>query len=329
MIIPRLLVLALASATTASGADTADSAGPAPRTMLVLDASGSMWGRIDGRPKIEIARAAVDAMLAGWRGGELGLMAYGHNRKGDCDDIELLQPVGPLDVERLRTQVGALDPRGMTPITAAVRQAAETLRHTERKATVILVSDGEETCAADPCALGAELEATGIDFTAHVVGFDVVAGSEAHRQLQCLASGTGGRYVEARDAGGLDAALAQVATRAPALTDAQAWIPGHSLTWVAGTVVDGAEDGDGTRSLDFGVDQTARDCRTMCEGDAACAGWHYEPTGSYFIDHPRCFLKGRGAPLTLEVQEEGWVAGVKPGVRIIAAGEPADEDAAD
>ena len=66
-----------------------------PKTMLVLDASGSMWGQINGKPKIAIAREAVAEMLDGWNGGDLGLMAYGHRRKGDCGDSEVLQALGP------------------------------------------------------------------------------------------------------------------------------------------------------------------------------------------------------------------------------------------
>lgn len=295
-----------------------------PKTMLVLDASGSMWGQIGGKPKIAIAREAVDTMLDGWNGGDIGLMAYGHRRKGDCADIEVLQPVAKADAAAIRRQVGAIDPKGMTPITASVRMAAGQLRHTEQKATVILVSDGEETCNADPCALGKELEAVGVDFTAHVVGFDIEKGSKAHRQLQCLAASTGGRYIEARNAAELHEALGEVAAAKPApkpkVKSAQEWLPGHSLQWVAGTKLEGVEDSGGTLSMDFTTDQTAKDCQAACNANDSCAGWHYEPTGSFFIDHPRCFLKGKGAPLYLEKQDSGWVAGVKPGVEIIHDG---------
>ena len=183
-----LLATAAFAATALYAANTAR-----PATMLVLDASGSMWGQIDGKAKIAIARDAVGAMLDDWQGGDLGLMAYGHNRKGDCADIEVLQAIGPDTAAGIRKRVDALNPKGMTPISESVRQAAAQLHFTERKATVILVSDGEETCSADPCALGKELEAAGVDFTAHVVGFDIQKGSKAHQQLQCLAANTGGR----------------------------------------------------------------------------------------------------------------------------------------
>lgn len=287
-------------------------------TMLVLDASGSMWAQVGGRTKIAIARDAVDTMVSTWRGGDLGLMAYGHNRKGDCNDIEVLHPIGRADAAAMRRTVGGLNPRGMTPISASVRQAANLLRLSERKATVILISDGEETCGADPCAVGKELEAIGVDFTAHVVGFDIARGSRARQQLECLAASTGGRYLDARDARELSEALADVAAASSGrLTGAQEWLPGYSLGWVAGTVVDGVEDNHATRSVAFSVEQTARDCQTLCNGEAGCAGWHYEPTGSYFIDHPRCFLKGYTAPLRLEKQDDNWIAGVKPGARIV------------
>lgn len=161
----------------------------------------------------------------------------------------------------------------------------------------------------------------GVDFTAHVVGFDIEKGSKAHKQLQCLATNTGGRYLEARNATELNKALGEVAAAKPApqpkVKSAQEWLPGYSLTWVAGSVLDGIEDGGGTQSMEFRTNQTAKDCQAVCYANAQCAGWHYEPTGSYFIDHPRCFLKGKGAPLLLEKQDKDWVAGVKPGVEII------------
>jgi len=218
----RRLTLAIAlsfAATTASAAEN---------VILVLDASGSMWGQISGTSKIEIAREAVASLVTDWNADDpLGLVAYGHRRKGDCNDIETLLPLGPLDPARFLATVNGLNPKGMTPLSAAVVQAADALKIHEQKATVILVSDGEETCNLDPCAVGRELEAKGVDFTAHVIGFDVP--NPAHQaQLRCLAENTGGRYLNARDARSLRAALSTlaVATTEPALPPAQASIDG-------------------------------------------------------------------------------------------------------
>ena len=102
-------------------------------------------------------------------------MAYGHREKGSCEDIELVVPPARASAGAITAAADGLKFLGKTPLSAAVRQAAESLKYTEDKATVILITDGVETCNADPCAVGTELEQAGIDFTAHVVGFGLTA----------------------------------------------------------------------------------------------------------------------------------------------------------
>jgi Ca-activated chloride channel family protein len=175
--------------------------------ILILDASGSMWGQVDGQTKISAARKAVDSILSKWKPSDrLGLMAYGHRTKGECKDIELMVPVGAFDADKIRSAVRGLSPKGKTPMADSLRAAAQALRSTENKATVILVSDGIETCSPDPCAVAAELKKSGVNFTAHVIGFDVTD-PMAKNQLQCIARATGGVYLDASNASGLENAL--------------------------------------------------------------------------------------------------------------------------
>ncbi len=165
-----------------------------------------MWGQIDGRAKLEIARETVAEVLGTIPAAqELGLMAYGHRRKGDCSDIELVVPPGPGTGAAILESVNSMRFLGKTPLSQSVKQAAEALRYDEEAATVVLVTDGLETCEADPCALGRGLEAAGLNFTAHVIGFGLTQAEGA--QVACLATETGGRYIQASDAGSLSAAL--------------------------------------------------------------------------------------------------------------------------
>ncbi len=185
------------------------------KTILVLDASGSMWGQIDGLTKIEIAQKVVGGLLDDLPDDqELGLTVYGHNRKGDCADIETLVLPGLGTRDAIRTAVNAIKPKGKTPLSEAVIKAAEALKYTENKATVILVSDGKETCDFDPCEVGRKLEESGVDFTAHVVGFDV-ANPADRAQLQCLAENTGGQFLTASTASELTEALQKVSVPEP------------------------------------------------------------------------------------------------------------------
>lgn len=205
----KLAFMGGAALSLAAATAQAQEAAPAPQSvMMVLDGSGSMWGQIDGAAKIEIARSVIGDLLDTWNENvELGVIAYGHREKGQCSDIETLVEVGPVNQSAVMTKINAINPKGKTPISAAVRKAAEALKYTEEKATVILVSDGLETCNADPCALANELEAAGVDFTTHVIGFDIT--EEEKAGLACLADNTGGRFMSAQSAGELTTALAE------------------------------------------------------------------------------------------------------------------------
>lgn len=196
------LSLALAAAFTPSIAASED-------VVVVYDGSRSMWGQIDGVSKVEIAREVMGDLIATWpEGANVGLMAYGHRREGDCSDIETLIAPSPLDRSVFVSTVNEITPRGRTPLTESVRQAAELLSYRDTQATVILISDGLETCQADPCALSAELAQQGVNFTAHVVGFDLTEGE--HAGLACIAENTGGVFVPAQNANELRDALAHV-----------------------------------------------------------------------------------------------------------------------
>ncbi|MEM9330987.1 MAG: VWA domain-containing protein [Pseudomonadota bacterium] len=178
------------------------------RAIIVFDGSGSMWGQINGVNKIVSARQTLADVLPKLpRQLDLGLIAYGHNRKGDCSDIEMLVSPGPIaQTERSISQaVNGLSPKGKTPLSDAVRKAAEELRFTEEKATVVLITDGLETCEADPCALGTELNRLGLEFKTHVIGFGLNA--EEGKRVACLAENTGGQYFQADDADALGDAL--------------------------------------------------------------------------------------------------------------------------
>ena len=225
---------------TAQGAEKA-------QVILVLDASGSMWQRVEKKEKILIAREVIGNMLKDWdTNTELGLIAYGHRRKGDCGDIETMVTPGPVDTQAIRGIVDRIKPKGKTPLSAAVMKAAEELRYTEERATVILISDGKETCDMDPCAVGKTLEEAGVDFTAHVIGFDLA--DDERQQLQCLAETTGGRYFDAQKAEELKVALAEAVEQVQIQPDQVVAVlaagtqplSGVSIEWSAQPVAGGA-----------------------------------------------------------------------------------------
>lgn len=176
--------------------------------LLILDASGSMWGQIEGEPKISIARRVLKDLASKIPAGtDVGLIAYGHRREGDCDDIETVLPIGPVDPAVIAKRIDALNAKGKTPITKALQQAIDTLKARDTASTVVLVSDGIETCGGDPCATVRAAKEAGVRLVLHVVGFDV--GDVDVSQLECTAQAGGGLYFDAKNAEDLAAALDQ------------------------------------------------------------------------------------------------------------------------
>lgn len=176
--------------------------------LFILDGSGSMWGRIDGEPKITVARQVMGQLIGELPdNSQVGLMAYGHSRKGDCEDIETLAPLGPLQRDHLIQQVQGINPKGKTPITAALERAVVQLRSLEETASVVLVSDGLESCEGDPCTAARAARESGVDFRLHVVGFDL--GEADSGELRCMAEATGGQYFTAGNAEELGQALTE------------------------------------------------------------------------------------------------------------------------
>ncbi|MDY7038224.1 MAG: VWA domain-containing protein, partial [Thermodesulfobacteriota bacterium] len=168
--------------------------------IFILDASGSMWGQVEGKAKIAIAKEVLTGLIKDLpQGLNVGLVAYGHRRKGDCNDVEELVPLSALEKEKLIQQIKTISPKGKTPITQSVRITAEKLKTIEDETTIILVSDGKETCEGDPCALVRTLKQSGVRFVMHVIGFDVT--DEERKQLECIAKAGGGMYYSAKNAG--------------------------------------------------------------------------------------------------------------------------------
>lgn len=187
-----VITIAFLFATAAQGDDDHNCQSDA---MIVFDASGSM-GTTDYALKVpRIARlkqslGVVVPEVAPVR--RLGLIVYGEGAYDDCKSIQLhMRPTANAS-DQLLSLVETINPRGRTPLTDSVRQAAEVLDYKTQPAVVVLVTDGEETCGGDPCALGAQLEKAGRDITVHVIGYR--ENGADYFKARCIADATGGRY---------------------------------------------------------------------------------------------------------------------------------------
>ncbi len=175
----------------------------------ILDGSGSMWGRVDGKLKIQAAKEAMTTLLKETPDEvQCGVMVYGHRRKGDCSDIEMIVPIGKLKKEEAISRIKGITPKGKTPISDSIAMAIDHVKKSECVSTIVLVSDGIETCGKDPCGMTRSLKESGINFVMHVVGFDVE--EKAAKQLSCIAQAGAGLYFSTSNATDLLAAMNRI-----------------------------------------------------------------------------------------------------------------------
>ncbi|MEU4657695.1 VWA domain-containing protein [Streptomyces sp. NPDC023723] len=192
----------------------------APQVDLVLDVSGSMrTADIDGGSRMAAAKKAFNEVLdatpeevrLGIR--TLGADYPGDNQKTGCKDTAQLYPVGPLDRTEAKTAVATLTPTGWTPIGPALLAAAGDFGESTGSKRIVLISDGEDTCAPlDPCEVAREIAAKGIGLTIDTLG--LVPNSKMRQQLSCIAEATGGTYTSVQHTEELTDKVNQLVDRA-------------------------------------------------------------------------------------------------------------------
>lgn len=191
-----------------------------PPTMLILDASGSMMARdAGGQTRLDAAKeASRNFSRSVSKDSELGFMVYGtkvgnspEEREAGCKDVTTLLPVGKGNAGKIPGEVDKVNASGHTPMGPALKQAAKELPN-EGERSIVLVSDGEDTCAPPPvCDVAKDLHKQGIDLTINTVGF--LVDPAARKELQCIAEASGGEYLDAKDAESLAESMKVLATR--------------------------------------------------------------------------------------------------------------------
>lgn len=216
-VVAAAMVAALAQAPVQAQAET-DEVDPASRMMLVLDSSGSMAEKTpDGTPRIDAAKDALRQVIDNLpEEQEVGLRVYGaevfsQNDPGACTDSQLIVEPGTDNRDQLTSALDGYEPYGETPIGHALQEAGKDIG-SEGPRTIVLVSDGEPTCAPDPCQVAKQLSEDGIDVRIDVVGLNV--SGKARDKLKCIADSGHGTYYDASDTDDLVRSLDTSTTRA-------------------------------------------------------------------------------------------------------------------
>jgi len=183
---------------------------PARNLVIVLDVSGSMNAKLGDTTRwktaLDMITEVVDALPEDLN---VGLRVYGHRESSKsprtCKDTELVVPIAKLDRARILKSAARLKPRGETPLIHSSLQAVEDLK-AAGGGSVVLITDGEESCKGDAKQAAAQIAASGVNVTLNIVGF-TLTGEAAEAELGALAGSTGGRYYAAQDGAQLSRAV--------------------------------------------------------------------------------------------------------------------------
>lgn len=185
-----------------------------PAATFVIDGSGSMAGWLDGAKasKIDMVRGALAPALAKVAPtGAVGLVAFGHRRKGNCGDVEAIVAPDPGAVEKTIAALPGIATTGKGPLVQALRQAAQALGAGPNR-SIILLHDDPDNCNQDACAAAAAIAKSNPAVPIHVI----TLGSKPQTRvvMACVATATGGRQFEVNDEASLNTALSEVMTLA-------------------------------------------------------------------------------------------------------------------
>ena len=198
------LLTGLAGEISASAAEPDDRNPCTQDAMIVFDASGSMAGNVNQGiattiPRIDEVRGALGTVLPRvTRARRVGLITYGPGPYAQCNVQLNLKPTENA-AGLIMQEVDALSPAGKTPLTAAVKNAAEVLDYRHKPGLIVVLTDGEETCGGSPCDLGKELHAAATQLTIYIIGYRMKGlswtGEGSILDAKCLAETNGGLYI--------------------------------------------------------------------------------------------------------------------------------------
>lgn len=211
---PLLLLLPLLlPAAVPLAPSLAAEAGTGP-AIVVLDGSGSMWGNIGTeRPsKFDLARQALRQSLSTLSPRvRLGLMSFGQRRRADCSDVEVLAPPEAGSPDRILSIADKLNPKGKGPLSLALREAARQIP-ADTDGSVIVIHDGVDNCAQDPCQAAADIAAANHKVRLYLISFGLDP-ADAPR-LACVGTATGGKSFVAQSSAELADAIGESLTLA-------------------------------------------------------------------------------------------------------------------
>ncbi|MFN4083585.1 MAG: vWA domain-containing protein [Bacteroidia bacterium] len=191
------------------------------RILFLLDASGSMYAKLDKDLRINVAKRLLKKVIDSLEGKpnlEIALRVYGHTsppNQRNCKDTRLEVPFRKDNHEEIKKRIDAIQPKGTTLIAHSLLQSAYDFpREPFSRNIIILITDGIEECAGDPCAVSEALQSQGVILKPFIIG--IGSTEDFKKAFECV-----GRYYDANTETDFENVLKVVISQALNNTTAQ------------------------------------------------------------------------------------------------------------
>jgi Mg-chelatase subunit ChlD len=162
--------------------------GDEPEVVVIVDGSGSMGEPFGGAAsRMAMAKDAIETVVNGLPSPvDVALIDF-----SNCDQVRLDKFFSQPERPRLISEVRGLQPDRGTPLARSIERAGNIVSG-DVESTIVVVSDGEDTCGRDPCAAARAVKAKHPNVTINVID---VSGERGRSMVQCIASATGGNVL--------------------------------------------------------------------------------------------------------------------------------------
>lgn len=207
------IILLIVLSITCIGTSYAQKPKEKTRILFLLDASNSMYSKMDNQTRMNVAKSMLSSMVDSLQyveNLEIALRVYGHqSHRGEqnCKDTRLEVPFKPNNHQEIKEKIKTIRPRGTTLIAYSLQETANDFPNADARNIVILITDGIEECDGDPCSVSRALQKQGVMLKPFIIG--VGLNNQFRKEFECV-----GKYYEANSKQAFKTALDVVLSQA-------------------------------------------------------------------------------------------------------------------
>jgi Ca-activated chloride channel family protein len=188
--------------------------------LIVFDCSNSMTAKWGSGTRMDAAKSLLYQLVDSLHQDpdvHIALRVYGSQstvEAHDCKDTKLEVPFSRTNIDKIKGVIAEAKPTGYTPIAYSLTQAAGDFSSACVKNVIILITDGIEECAGDPCTVSKQLQARNIVFKPYIIGIGL--SDEKMQFFDCV-----GRYYSPKNAAEIKTVVSSVVSQATGSTSLQ------------------------------------------------------------------------------------------------------------